>query len=70
MSTRFYQCRLQQGDAMTVGWIEEHGARLGARVEIPELGGFWRVANVCPIPVPQAWLKEKQRHDRKGMPDI
>ena len=31
---RYFQCRLQQGDAHTVGWIEERGARKGAQVEI------------------------------------
>jgi hypothetical protein len=67
---RYYQCRLQQGDAHIVGWIEERGAKTAAAVELPELGGRWRVLTVCPTPVPHAWLKEKQRQDRKGMPDI
>lgn len=67
---RYFQCRLQQGEAHTVGWIEERGARAGVGLEIPELGGVWRVVTVCPVAVPATWLKEKQRHDRKGMPDI
>jgi hypothetical protein len=67
---RYFQCRLQQNNAMTVGWIEERGARIGALVEIPELGGLWRVTTVCPRPLDASWLREKQRVDRKGMPDI
>ena len=66
----YYQCRLQQGNAHTVGWIDERGAKTGVLVEIPELGGQWRVVTVSPIPVPDTWLREKQRHDRKGMPEI
>lgn len=67
---RFFQCRLQQGKAHAVGWIEERGARQGALVEIPELGGQWQVMTVAPLAVPDVWLREKQRLDRKGMPDI
>jgi hypothetical protein len=65
---RFYQCRLQQGQATTVGWIEARGARLGARVEVPECGGLWRVAAVFEPPLEAEALREKQRVDRKGMP--
>lgn len=64
---RFYQW-LRQGDATTVGWIEERGARLGARVEVPECGGLWRVAAVYQPPLDAETLREKQRIDRKGMP--
>ena len=67
---RYFQCRLQQENTTIVGWIEERGAKLGARVEIPELGGLWRVMTCCPQPVDGSWLREKQRLDRKGMPDI
>lgn len=67
---RFYQCRLQQGKTHIVGWIEERGAMTGAAVELPELGGLWRVLTVCPLPVPKTWLNEKQRQHRRGMPDI
>ena len=66
----YFQCRLQQGNAHIVGWIEQRGAKPGALVEIPELGGAWRVVTVCDKPMPDTWLREKQRLDRKGMPDI
>ena len=65
---RFYQCQLQQGGATTIGWIEARGARLGARVELPEHGGLWQVAAVYQPPLDAEWLQEKQRIDRKGMP--
>jgi hypothetical protein len=65
---RFHQCRLQQGSAVIVGWIETRGAKLGKRVEVPEFGGLWRVASVFEPPLDAEWLREKQRIDRKGMP--
>ena len=65
---RFYQCRLQQGSAIAVGWIEVRGAKVGARVEVFEYGGLWRVAAVYQPPLDAAWLQKKQRIDRKGMP--
>jgi hypothetical protein len=65
---RFFQCRLQQDYCTVVGWIEERGAIMGARVEIPECGGLWRVAAVYQPPIDAAWLRGKQRIDRKGMP--
>ena len=40
------------------------------RVEVPELGGLWDVVTVDRHALPAAWLHEKQRKDRKGMPDI
>lgn len=67
---RYFQCRLRQNDALVVAWIEERGAKSGAQVEIPELGGLWRVVTCCPGPVDASWLREKQRVDRRGMPDI
>ena len=65
---RFYQCRLEQGGAATIGWIEERGARPGASVEVAECGGLWRVAAVYRPALDAAWLRQKQRFDRKGMP--
>lgn len=66
----FHQCRLQQDGATVVGWIEARGARIGARVEVPDLGGLWRVTAVYQPPLDAAWLRKKQRIDRKGMPTI
>lgn len=65
-----HQCRLQQDGATVVGWIEARGAKLGVRVEVPDLGGLWRVAAVYQPPLDAAWLRKKQRIDRKGMPTI
>ena len=39
-------CGLAQDNARTQGWIEDRGAKLGARVEIEELGGLWEVIGV------------------------
>jgi len=67
---RYFQCTLRQGTTTTIGWIEERGARVGVRVDVPELGGLWDVVTVDRHALPAAWLHEKQRKDRKGMPDI
>ena len=66
----YHQCRLRQDTTFEVAWIEARGAKRGARVEIPGLGGLWLVETVCPIPMAADRLREKQRVDRKGMPDI
>lgn len=42
----YKQCGLEQNGSRVVGWIEERGAKLGARVEIDELGGLWEVVSV------------------------
>lgn len=42
----YRQCGLAQDRSRVIGWIEERGAKLGARVEIDELGGFWEVVGV------------------------
>lgn len=42
----YKQCGLAQNGSRVVGWIEERGAKLGARVSIEELGGFWEVIGV------------------------
>lgn len=39
-------CGLAQGNQRAQGWIETRGAKLGAQVEIEELGGFWEVIGV------------------------
>lgn len=65
----WYQCRLQQGESQTVGWIEGRGAKIGADVELPELGGMWRVIAVYNHMDGTA-LREKQARDRNSLPSI
>jgi hypothetical protein len=66
----FHQCRLSQGNAHLVSWIDASAAKVGTVVELRDLGGLWRVETVCPIPMRSDALAEKQRMDRRGMPDI
>lgn len=42
----YKQCGLAQNGSRVIGWIEERGAKLGARVSIDELGGLWEVISV------------------------
>lgn len=62
--TTMYQCKLQQGNKFTTGYIEERGARLNVSVEIPELGGLWQVIEVG-TSIDSATLQKKQVADRK-----
>jgi hypothetical protein len=63
-----FQCLLRQGDVCTVGWIEERGARAGARVEIKGEDGLWVVAGVYRPPCASSWLQENASRARKGLP--
>ena len=63
-----FQCLLPQGDACAVGWIEERGARVGARVEIEGEDGLWEVASIYQPPFTSSWLKENASRARKGLP--
>lgn len=66
---QFYQCRLSQGNSRTVGYIEGRGAIVGARVEIEELGGFWRVDGVG-HQMSGEQLTAKQSMDRKSFKSV
>lgn len=61
--TMMYQCHLQQGNTTTIGYIEERGAKKNAQVEIPELGGFWKVTQVG-MGMNKKALQQKQVNDR------
>jgi hypothetical protein len=65
-----YQCLLRQGDRRAVAWIEERGARAGARVEINGEDGLWDVAAVYQPARSAAWLHENASRARKGLPSI
>lgn len=44
----YRQCRLEQGTARQVAWIEDRGAKLDAQVELKDGSGRWKVASVGP----------------------
>ena len=58
-------CGLSQGQQRSQGWIEERGARLGASVEIEELGGFWEVTGVGETVRTKAEINEAEQRGRK-----
>jgi hypothetical protein len=62
---RFRQCGLTQGNQRQVGWIEERGAKLGARVEIEELGGFWEVTGVGDTVLSKSQMREQEARARQ-----
>jgi hypothetical protein len=63
---KYRLCGLAQENTRTQGWIEERGAKLGARVEIEELGGFWEVTGVGDTVLSKAEMKEKEARSRQS----
>jgi hypothetical protein len=63
-----FQCLLRQGDTRAVAWIEECGARVGARIEVKGEDGLWEVDGVYQPPRTAAWLRENAGRVRKGLP--
>lgn len=61
---RYRQCGLAQGESRSIGWIEERGAILGARVEIEELGGLWEVTGVGSSVLSKAEVREQENRAR------
>lgn len=43
LETKFTQCKLQQDNSFTYGFIPAWAAKVGNRVELVEFGGFWKV---------------------------
>jgi hypothetical protein len=69
----YYQCKLRAIDdsSETVGWIEERGAKLGARVEMKDFGGrLFEVLEVYGMPMEETALREKQARDRNAFPSL
>lgn len=60
----YRQCGLTQNGSRVVGWIEERGAKLGARVEIEELGGLWEVFGVGEFVRTKAEVHETENRSR------
>ena len=67
---KYRMCGLAQENQRSMGWIEERGAKLGARVEIEELGGFWEVTGVGSSVMSRNELVAKQRADRNSCQSI
>jgi hypothetical protein len=68
---KFIQCKLKQGTANQQAWIEERGAKQGASVEVPELGGFWEVIHVFgEVVLTKDKLREQQKLNRNSLPSI
>lgn len=69
---RYHQCRMKEvdGDRETVGWIEERGAKLGAKVELKEFCTMFRVMSVSEFSFDKDELKAKQDSDRRGFASI
>jgi hypothetical protein len=69
--TTYFQCRMKRGDAYTVAWIEERGAKVGKRVELKTGDGeIWEVITVYSFGMDEAALRQKQAHDRNALPSI
>lgn len=67
----FFQCKLRQGDAETVAWIEARGAKVGNWVELKTADGqMWQVTEVYGYGLDEVALRQKQANDRNALPSI
>jgi len=69
---RYFQCRFRRGPERTVAWIEERGAKVGARVQLTSLddGEAWLVESVAKPGLESAALSDLQRLNRKSLSSI
>lgn len=67
----YFQCRMRNGNAETVGWIEARGAKVGAKVQLLSGDGkFWEVIEVYHPGIEDDVLRAKQANDRNSLPSI
>lgn len=67
----YYQCRMRNKNAETVGWIESRGAKVGAKARLLSADGeFWRVVEVYRPGIKEDVLRAKQANDRNSLPSI
>ena len=73
---RWFQCRFRRGAERTVAWIEERGAKTGARVELmtSDDGAHenepWEVEAVYGAPLQAEALADLQRLNRKSLASL
>lgn len=68
---KYFQCELIHGDRVMVAWIEDRGARVGARVEIKaDADRLWWVRKVYTPGIEHSALLKKQANDRNSLPSI
>lgn len=72
---KYYQCRMHQliedskSTYQLVAWIEERGAKLGARVELKGEAGLWNVDAVGAC-IDEKELRTKQASDRRSLTSV
>lgn len=66
---QYYQCRMRRGNQELTAWIEERGAKVGAKVELKPTGDFWEVLSVG-VGLPEDLLKEHQKMHRKSLVSV
>ena len=66
--THYFQCRLEketsEGLERTVGWIEERGAKVGAKVTLKGEEGWWTVATVATPGLNSAQFMQQKEKSR------
>jgi hypothetical protein len=66
---QYVQCRMRRGTQETTAWIEERGAKVGAKVELKPTGELWEVRMVG-TSLPEDLFKEHQKMHRKSLPSV
>jgi len=59
-----------KGNYIMVAWIEEKGAKQGARVELKGEDGLWYVDHVGEIGMDEKDLRGKQLADRRSLKSV
>lgn len=69
---QYVQCTLQLGTETTTGWIEQRGAKKGAKVELFKGSSkFWWVREVFDsVVLSESQLREHQQLHRNSLPSV
>jgi hypothetical protein len=66
----YVQCRLLRNNSEQVAWIPKRGAIEGVYVELLDDSTLWKVAEVYGAPLTEAYIREKQKMDRRSLLSI
>ena len=69
---KYKQCQLMLGTEATTGWIEERGAKVGAKVQLFKgSSDRWEVKRVADgVVLTEAQLREHQASHRNSLPSV
>ena len=66
----YQQVLLANGDSRVFGWIPEHAAKRGIKVELKEYEGLWEVLTVSNFKLSEECLRENQKLNRDSLSSV